>query len=199
MPKKKTPKKNKSPKKKTPKKNKSPKKKTEVIPLIPKTKALTTDIAVLEKAFEGDKEMVLFFLSWMKHDRNATAAYLELHPDVTKESAAVMGSLKLRNIKIEIILESYGIGPAKYLEQLKEGLEANRKRAEVIDRDKKGAPIYAYVDEPDHKIRRKYHESLGKMLGFEKLEQPSNNMAVQINNQNLIDNTPDDELDDLIA
>lgn len=31
----------------------------------------------------GNKELVLFFLAWLKNKRNATKAYLELHPDVT--------------------------------------------------------------------------------------------------------------------
>src|SRR3990167_2829677 len=39
-----------------------------------------------------------------------------------------------------------------------EALKANRKRAEVVDRDSKGAPIYEYFDEEDHATRLKAAE-----------------------------------------
>ncbi|OGZ28240.1 MAG: hypothetical protein A2562_00185 [Candidatus Nealsonbacteria bacterium RIFOXYD1_FULL_39_11] len=122
----------------------------------------------LEKLLGDDKELVLFFLTWLKHNRNATKAYLELHPNVTYQSATVLGSKLLGNISIEAITTAYGLTYDVYFKQLEEGIHANRKRAEVVDRDKKGAPIYAYVDEPDHQTRKGYHDKLGKLLGIER-------------------------------
>jgi hypothetical protein len=130
----------------------------------------------LEEKFGGDKELVIFFLAWLKNGRNATKAYLAINPDVTTESAAVMGSLKLRKIKndigIDVILDVYGLGVDAYINQLKEGLEATK----FIDE-------FGILSVADHATRRTYHEVLGKLLGLEKKdEKPGTIVPVQINN-----------------
>ncbi len=143
----------------------------------------------------GDKELVLFFLAWLKNKRNATKAYLELHPEVTYDSARALGSERLTKINISAVLAIYGLDPEAYFKQLKEGLKANRKRAEISERDADGRPIYIYVDEPDHATRREYHEILGKLLGFEK---GGNETMQQFNQQNNFYNLTDEQLDRLI-
>lgn len=130
----------------------------------------------LEEKFGGDKELVIFFLAWLKNGRNATKAYLEINPDVTTESAAVMGSMKLRKIKndigIEMILDVYGLGVDAYINQLKEGLEATK----FVD-------DFGIIQVADHTTRRTYHEVLGKLLGLEKKdENPGAVIPIQINN-----------------
>lgn len=172
--------------------------------LIPDTKSLTTDIAVLEKAFEGDKEMVLFFLAWLKHKRNATKAYQEVHPDVSERVAAVLGSRKLRKVDISLVLESYGIGVEDYFIKLNEGLNATKLSGTggmKITMDGKGKINelgHTNLEIPDFRTRRIYHQALGKMLGFESPDIQINNANIN-QNQNSIDNLNDDELDDLIS
>lgn len=165
------------------KKIKKTKPKTEKLSLMP-PKKLTTDLTVLEKAFDGDKKMVLFFLAWLKHNRNATLAYQELHPNVTKESAAVMGSMKLRNIKVEMILDSYGLGIDTYIQKIKEGLDASaiEYKTITIGKGKKKETIYKEITRPDHATQKSYHETLGKLLGLEVKKDEGATIAVQVNN-----------------
>lgn len=162
------------------------KKKSKALDLIPITKSLTTDISVLEEAFEGDKKMVLFFLAWMKNNRNATKAFQELNPKASYAVAGVMGSRLLKRVSIELVLESYGIGVSNYFDQLKEGLASVKYVGLMAE------PV------PDQRVRRIYHQALGKMLGFESPDIQINNANIN-QNQNSIDNLNDDELDDLIS
>jgi hypothetical protein len=182
--------KNKKPVKKIQKKKTEPKKESD------KKLALTTDLTVLEAAFDGDKEMVLFFLSWLKNNRNATKAYQEIHPGVSERVAAVLGSRKLRKVDIGLVLESYGIGIPDYFDQLKEGLKA-MKQVEGMLIGPDGVQK-AITEIPDHKTRRVYHKALGKILKIEDVENVIVN-NVQNNNSNLIENINEDELDDLIS
>ena len=145
-------------------------------------KVLNGDISKLEEALGGDKELTLFFLSWLKHERNATKAYQELHPNVTYQVAGVLGSRMLKKVSLDVVLESYDLGMNTYFSKLKEGLEAYRKRSEMVDRDEKGRPIYETVHEPDYQAQRKFHEALGKQLGVEGNESPQTSIAVQFNN-----------------
>ena len=77
------------------------------------------NIKELEKAFDGDLDLVLFFLSWVKNGRNATKAYLELNPSVDPASARVLGSRQLAKVNKQAILETYGLGLEEYMEQIK--------------------------------------------------------------------------------
>lgn len=168
------------------------------IPLMPKKNQLTTDISVLESVFEGDKEMVLFFLAWIKHGRNATQAYKELHPNVSDQVASVLGSRKLGKVSIEMVLDSYGIGVTDYFNQLKDGLNA-MKQMEGMAISTNGEIAKAITEVPDHRTRRVYHKALGEILKIERNENNVVNVANQINNANSINNIQDDELDDLVA
>ena len=52
----------------------------------------------LEKAFSGDLDLMLFYLTWIKCGLNASKAYKELHPDCNDHSARVLGSTTLAKI-----------------------------------------------------------------------------------------------------
>lgn len=57
----------------------------------------------------GSNELAIFVAAWLKHNRNATKAYLELHPDVTYESARVLGSRLLTKVNIGNLLALYDL------------------------------------------------------------------------------------------
>lgn len=120
----------------------------------------------LEKAFNGDLDLVLFFLTWVKNGKNASKAYLELHPGVDPASARVLGSRKLAKVNIQSILEVYGVGLDEYINQLREGHQATKWNDFTGDR------------EPDHKTRESYNKRLGMLLG---VERPDSQVNVQVN------------------
>lgn len=138
------------------------------------------NIKELERAFNGDLDLVLFFLCWIKHERNASKAYLELNPSVDPASAAVLGSRQLKKVNVEAVLEVYGVGLEKYFTQLRDGLDA-------VKSDMTGQVF------PDHKTRDLYHTKLGKILGIEK---GGNELAPNV--QNNYFNLTDEQLDQLI-
>jgi hypothetical protein len=121
----------------------------------------------LEKTL-GSKERVLFYLTWLKHERNATQAYLELHPKVSEHSARTLGSRMLANIDVKVIANAYGLDHQSYFKQLREGVDATK-------RDQLTGEV-----EPDHKARLPYHTKLGKLLGIE--DNAANQIQVNILN-----------------
>lgn len=118
----------------------------------------TPSIEELEEAFEGDKDLVIFFITWLKNGLNATLAYKELHPNVTDHSARVLGTRKLAKVSIPILLAVYGLGVDRYYSQLSEGMDATKWNDFTGER------------EADHKTREAYHKKLGRLLGIEKDE-----------------------------
>ena len=62
------------------------------------------------------------------------------------------------------MLQAYGLGPEAYYQQLADGMKA-------IKSDATGQTY------PDHKVRKDYHDKLGRLLGIEQ----SNNSEVTIN------------------
>lgn len=113
----------------------------------------------------GGEDEALFFLAWIKHDRNATAAYESIHPNITHGSAQVGGHRMLMRIKPQALLAYYNLGPDRYLGQLSEGLDATKWNDFTGER------------EPDHNTRAKYHDKLGKLLGLEQ----GNSTLIQVN------------------
>lgn len=103
----------------------------------------------------GTKEKTLFFLAWLKHGRNATEAYKELHPKVTDRSASVLGSKELGNIDFKLISEAYGLDTSKYFEVLKGAMDADKWNDFTGEREK------------DYKTIKPYHDKLGKLLNIE--------------------------------
>ena len=109
----------------------------------------------LAKVFNNDLDLVLFFLKWIEKGQNSQQAYKELHPDVDIASAGVLGSRMLKKVRVETVLETYGLGLENYLEQLKDGLKATKWNDFTGER------------EPDHKTREHYHDKQGRLLGIE--------------------------------
>lgn len=136
----------------------------------------------LEKLL-GSKERVLFYLTWIKHNRNATKAYEELHPGVTGHSASVLGSKMLSNIDIRLIANQYGLTHEKYFEMIKEGLDATKAVSAISVGKDAGSRDVDFIDVPDHQTRLKYHDKLGKILEIEGEKQPQINIGIQ----NIID------------
>jgi hypothetical protein len=128
----------------------------------------------LVKAFDGNAELALFYIAWLKNGLNSTRAYLELHPNVTQGSAEVLGSRVLGKVSKEMILKAYSLDIGKYMLQLKEGLEATRPISASILVTKDGKLIKAAdhgaIEVPDHMTRKFYHDKLGKLLGIETRE-----------------------------
>lgn len=155
----------------------------------------------LEMALEGDKNKVLFFLAWLKCKRNATEAYLFLNPNVTRESAAVLGSKILRSINIGVIAEGYGLGTDAYFETLSEGLNATT--TDVVSKrvvDKKGniRIVDEVVEKPNWDIKNIYHGKLGRLLGYEQDPKSTTIFQMNQNQQNNVDNISDGDLDLLL-
>ena len=142
------------------------KKKTKVITTKPASKEQVS-LPEITDLLGGDTELALFFVEWLDNGFNATKAYLKLHPNVTDHTARVVGSRWLAKVDISTVLEAMDLGRSKYLEQLKAGLNAGRIFA-ITKWDKNGKKVQELdFSQPDHKVRRLYHEALGQMLGVE--------------------------------
>lgn len=130
----------------------------------------------LAELFKGDDDLFLFYLTYIKCGLKAGPAYREIHPDVTVGSAEVMGHRLLSRVKEKVGLEAiavlHGMDLDLYLEQLKEGNIA-------MKRDQFSGEMY-----PDHAIRLKYHDKLGKILG---IEQETSQPNIQVNVLNKLD------------
>lgn len=130
----------------------------------------------------GDIKLTMFFLEWLKTGRNATQAYRNLHPTADDHSCRVLGSTTLAKISIPLVLDAMGLGVDKYMSQLTDGLMAEKK-AVLRKYDRKTGALLQELDlsGPDHKVRRLYHEPLGRMLNLEK----DKNIGVQLNQINI--------------
>lgn len=127
-------------------------------------------IKALEKAFGGNTDLLLFYVSWLKNGQKAGKAYKELHPEVTEFSANELGSRMLKKVDKEAIANAYGLNIEKYFEQLKSGLGA-------MKRDQFSGEM-----SEDHRVRKEYHDKLGKLLGIEAIELSKTTVNLQINN-----------------
>lgn len=142
----------------------------------------TVDEEVLEEAFNGDKSLMLFFIEWVANGKNGTKAYLKVHPNVNAHSARVLASKALARISIGTVLDIYGLGLNRYMKQLNEGMAADKLVPIIAGRDSKGAPQYEYKREPDHYVRKFYHDKLGQLL---KIEGKNPNFAMEIDGKNI--------------
>jgi len=109
-------------------------------------------------------EEELFMQDWIECGFNSTKAYHKRHPEVTKQSAAVMGHRLLKRVNIPEMLAAYGLGHDVYLKKLKEGLEASQTSNVYSPKKKK----FVKEKTPDFRTRRDYHKALGKALEVEK-------------------------------
>jgi hypothetical protein len=117
----------------------------------------TTNDDKIESIFQRPQDMI-FFNSWLENGCNAQKAYKRLHPDVSDGSASVLGSRQLGKVRITDILSVYGLGVERYVEALRDGLQAVR-----IDANG--------VTGPDYKARQYYHQTLGRLMGLDKYEE----------------------------
>lgn len=134
------------------------------------------DAGLILEACGNDEEVAQFYLIWLQNGRNASKAYQSIHPNVTTASAQTLGWRLLRKVDKCEIARAYGISYDSYFKQLKEGMNAKKQIrffGKVID------------EQPDHKVRRAYHEAAGEMLGVETKNQT--NTAVQVNVNKVVD------------
>lgn len=146
-----------------------------------------------------DKELVFFF-RWLEHGLNATKAYQSINPKVSAQSARVLGSRMLARVNTPVVLDALGIGAEKYFGVYREALDAKMYESEPYQaKNKKGETVTRYkkVERPNWDVRAKFHERLGRLLGFELAP----GVAVQFNNQNQqnIENLPDAAIDSLLS
>lgn len=174
--------------KKKPTKKKSPKKKGDVVVWEPPKELLkkldkekaekeaaartlaeqVVDAGLIMEACNNDEHTAQFFLIWLQNGRSATDAYLSLHPGITRESAATLGSRELRKVERGAVMEAYGLGFDSYMNQLAAGLQATKI-------------VGLQGDEvEDHKTRREYHKAQGEILGIER-PAGGGNTAIQVN------------------
>ncbi|MFH0863864.1 MAG: hypothetical protein V1858_02165 [Candidatus Gottesmanbacteria bacterium] len=132
------------------------------------TNKITPNIKELEKAFNGDLDLMLFYLTWIKNGLNASKAYKELHPGCNDHSARVLGSTTLAKISKTAVMQAYGLDHELYFQQLRDGVKAER-------RDQFSGEMY-----PDHKTRKEYHQTLGKLLGIETDQPIQTNIQVNV-------------------
>ena len=141
------------------------------------------NVDLLEQSLGGDKELVLFFLAWLKFDRNATQAYKYLHPNCTEISCRVLGSRQLSKVNIQVIMDSYGLGIDRYLKKLNDGLEANDSEEKIysVGKGKNKKYVTKTITRPNHSVQKAYHDKLGEILKVEG-SKDTTNVAVQVNN-----------------
>ena len=112
-------------------------------------------IGELIKIFDGDINLALFYVTWIKNGLKAGKAYKELHPEVDEHSANTMGSRLLKKVDKSAVMEAFGLDHELYFEQLRDGVKATKWNDFTGER------------EADHKTRVNYHDKLGKLLGIE--------------------------------
>ena len=132
----------------------------------------------------GTKERVLFYLAWLKHNRNATRAYKELHPKANDHSARVLGSKTLAGIDIKTVAAAYNLNHERYMEMIDRGLEATKPVSALITSKDADSKDMDFIEVPDHQTQLKYHDKLGKIIGVE-TNQPTQQINIGI--QNVID------------
>lgn len=123
-------------------------------------------VKALVKAFNGDLDLVLFFLAYIKNGKVGYKTYQELHPGTDYGTAATLASRLLKKVEISAILEVYGAGFDSYFKQLSEGQQAMKWND------------FTGEERPDHKTRGDYNKRIGKLLGIE-TDDPST--LVQVN------------------
>ena len=124
----------------------------------------------LQKVFNGNLDLMLFYVTWIKNGLDSKAAYKELHPDVTDGSAKTLGSRMLSKVDRQAIMQAYGLDQELYFTQLKEAIGATKWNDFTGER------------EADHKTRQAYHDKLGRLLGIEtdKVNLQQNNIEIVI-------------------
>ncbi len=101
---------------------------------------------------------------------NGVQSAMKVYDTTDYDSACSIASENLSKLKIPIqhLMEARGLSVGDLIDSLIDARKATKKTPIISGRDNKGAPVYEYVDEPDHFIRLKAVEIAGKWLGVEK-------------------------------
>jgi hypothetical protein len=131
-------------------------------------------------AFGNDQELLFLYKEWIDCGFNAGQAYQNLHPDVTIESARTLAWRKLIKVDKKILMQAYGLDMAAYLQQLKDGLSAEKKM--ILRKYDKNGGLVQEIDMsgPDHKTRDSYHDKLGVHLGIQDKKGDANSTEVKV-------------------
>ena len=117
-----------------------------------------------------------FIKTYIENSGNATRAFMAIRPDISEESAAVLGYRMLRKVNITIseLFDEMGITDIHLSEKLKEGLdakkvisvipippkEANPSTGDLPDANSKNIE---FIDVPDFNVRVKYLDMAYKL------------------------------------
>ena len=117
-----------------------------------------------------------FIKAYIENSGNATKAFMAIRPDISEESAAVLGYRMLRKVNITIseLFDEMGITNIHLSEKLKEGLDATKvisviplkpKEAQENSTDLTNADSknIEFVDVPDFNVRVKYLDMAYKL------------------------------------
>ncbi len=119
-----------------------------------------------------------FIDAYVKFKGNATEAYLSLHPDCKKTSAADLGYRMLRkvDIKIKEVLDRIGVTDTFLSQKLNEGLGAKKVVSVIPVKPKKVGPnsvnlpdansrSIEFIDVEDYPTRQRYLDMAFKLKG----------------------------------
>jgi len=131
-----------------------------------------------------------FIKAYIENGGNATQAYISLHPDCSRESAAELGYRMLRKVEISMneIMELMGTTDAYLNEILNEGLKATKVVSVIPIKPKEAQPSTGdlpdatsknieFVDVEDYPTRHKYLDTALKLKG----KYPSEKKDIDLN------------------
>ena len=117
-----------------------------------------------------------FISAYIENSGNATKAYMAINPDVSEESAAVLGYRMLRKVNITVseLLDEMGINDTVLNKKLEDGLDANKvisviplipKKSQENSTDLPDANSknIEFIDVPDFNVRFKYLDMAYKL------------------------------------
>ena len=117
-----------------------------------------------------------FIKAYIETSGNATKAYMAIKPDISEESAAVLGYRMLRKVKISVseLLDEMGMNDTVLNKKLEDGLDANKvisviplitKKSQENSTDLPDANSknIEFIDVPDFNVRFKYLDMAYKL------------------------------------
>ena len=117
-----------------------------------------------------------FISAYIENSGNATKAYMAINPDVSEESAAVLGYRMLRKVNITVseLLDEMGINDTVLNKKLEDGLDANKVISVIplipkkyqensTDLPNANSKNIEFIDVPDFSVRFKYLDMAYKL------------------------------------
>lgn len=144
--------------------------------------------SVVKELFNNDQDLALFFAAWVENERNATKAMLQIRPSLAYGTAATLGGRMLKKVEKDLVLSAYGLGIDTWMQQLSDGLGANKQIAAMVIGKDEDSKTTDFIEVPDHAVRKPYHDKLGKLLGLEGEER---GVPVTVNILNHLQNQKD--------